>query len=201
MVLAACRGGGGLGTPYEGIAFEPAHLQFGAVAVGYSARLELQVRNTGTPRRTVALAVTPPFVVEASELVLEGGATEVVGVRFEPKNLGAVTGVIGGLDVPLSGDDVPPGCSMLSCDDGNPCTIDNCEDGVCRHGQLNCPGGESSSRAELPSSSGRRIPVACLLTRAFSQWGQARLTIASRSPAAWCNARHAGCNSLTRCFS
>lgn len=142
IFLAACHDGG-LGSPYEGLAIEPAQLQFGSVAVGTSKRLELRVRNTGTPPRTLSLSAVAPFEVAVTELTLEAGASATVEVQFSPTLLGSTTGVLDGLGVVLTGEGAPRDCALLDCDDGNRCTLDSCENAQCLHGDIACPSSDA----------------------------------------------------------
>lgn len=150
IFLAACRGGG-LGSPHEGLAVEPAELAFGGVTVNTTASLELRVRSTGAPRRTLSLSTTPPFFIDAADLTLEGGAAAKLTVHFNPRQLGAAHATLEGLGVALSGEGVALTCAQLSCDDGDACTLDGCEDGACLHAPLSCPGDACHSGRCEPS--------------------------------------------------
>lgn len=136
FLTVACRSSG-LSTTPEGLAVEPQELAFGRVVVGRSASLQLTLKNTGVPRQVVAPGVSPPFFVDAASVTVEGGASKSVSVRFTPETPGAAAAEL--LGVRLGGEGVAPDCSMLDCDDGDACTLDDCEDATCLHAPLQCP--------------------------------------------------------------
>lgn len=135
-------------------------LDFGAVAVGATHTLPLEVANFGAAAGDVALSVDAPFSLDVSSLSLAGGETRVVNVTFTPSAVGPVSATLSGLPVTLTAEGLPAcvpavcrtstfnlatrRCEEAELDDASACQS-ACLDGAgqCRAGQ--CLGAVSAS--------------------------------------------------------
>lgn len=80
-------------TLVPAIVIEPAALDFGDVAVGASATLELRVANEGDAALVTTLALAgenPAFSLDTAEVELEPGVGQRVNVTFTPAEVGSV---------------------------------------------------------------------------------------------------------------
>ncbi len=94
MVLGvSCRGGQLAGAAGELVA-EPGALNFSSAWVGHENARSLQLRNTGASGRHASLTVVAPWVLDALELDVPGGASIEVSLRVRPLSAGPLQGTL-----------------------------------------------------------------------------------------------------------
>lgn len=100
VLLAVSVGCGDSGTKLEQtrplISINPAALDFGAVPVGATRYLTLEIKNPGTATLHLsALALTGPFgTLEEAPLEVAAGSARALSVAFTPKSLEAAVGAL-----------------------------------------------------------------------------------------------------------
>ncbi|MGV3625017.1 MAG: hypothetical protein ACO1OB_29625 [Archangium sp.] len=157
--LAGCR----RETPVEvqpDVRATQASLDFGAVAIGATHVLTLEVSNFGGAQGEVSLAVDAPFSLDVTTVSLRGGESATVTITFTPTAVGPVSASLNGLPVTLTAEGLPAcvasvcrsnvfslstrRCEETELDDASACGS-ACLDGPgeCRAGQ--CVGSVSAS--------------------------------------------------------
>jgi hypothetical protein len=139
-MLAGCRCADGLRPTDVGeLRVSPAAIAFDPTTPGQPRTASLEVTNTSSAPRDVAVAAPPPFSVSSARLTLQGGETTPLTVTFTPDAPGEFEGLLtlDGLSVPLTGRaTLPPSCTVGPCEEASwdlqtsRCVVSRRPDGV-----------------------------------------------------------------------
>jgi len=167
VLLAACAPDALVETRGE-LEVEPGEIDFGRVWIGDPAERPVSFQNRGRARIDVELTVGVPFTLDETRFSLDGGASRVVRVRFDPEVEGEWESAIayGAGEVPVraraermpkcppstlcrevSFDPVSGTCVEERLPEGTPCGdlcfAGACVEGECLGGALDCDDGNA----------------------------------------------------------
>ncbi len=145
--VLACRAGGQF-TYFQTLVNVPSNVVVTSFTITFSG-IDDGVRTTIFNSAHPGGAVVPGSYVflggtgtaNLAALVVSGEVNRVVVTHVDDCCIGSSLSTAG---VVLNGEEVPAGCtSAADCDDGNACTQDACNDGVCINSTLSCDDGDA----------------------------------------------------------
>jgi hypothetical protein len=131
LLVLSCRGKAVEHLTSEPLRVEPATLELPEAWVGDGSEGRLELTNPNTSQLELAFDIAAPFELDSRSLILAGGSTARLSVKFRPTAPGPIAGLlkINAIEVPVSGQ----GMAVPDCASAPACQVTafNPRRGVC----------------------------------------------------------------------